>query len=478
MHAGFRQKEGTPIAEERFPMTTIFRRLLYLFRRSREDADLREEIEAHRALRQEAMERDGLAPADAAVASRRALGNIALAAEDARDVWTTPAIDNMSQDARYALRALRRSPAFAAVAVLTLALGLGANSALFGIFNAAFFRMPAGIPETDRLVRISLEGANQGRTYLFSTVSYPDFRELAGAGDGLESLAAFTATNVAVGSPEAVRARAQLVSADYFAVLGVSPRLGRGFVAEEDEPTGIARVVVISHDLWRRMSDDGRAILGETLSINGHAFEVVGVAPEGFIGTRLEDPADLWLPIAAQSLALPQSTGLLTDRENARFYLIGRLAPDVEDTQAEAALSVVGRRVADAAGYPDMIRRCGAGGQPAERVTHLPPRWRAVDAGRALDRRSARHGFRSVDCQRLTRIPSRPESAGAPRHRNHSRRRHPPLDLSLRAARHPTRSHGGVADGLTRRGWRQTHASTYDNCRSHEILRVQHRTSL
>src|SRR5918994_5185296 len=136
------------------PMTTLFRRLLYFLRRSRHDVDLREEIEAHRALRQDAFERDGLAPEDAAHASRRALGNVALAVDDARDVWTIRTVDSLWQDVRVALRGLRKSPGFALVAIATLALGIGANTALFSIFSGLILR-PLPVREPSRLALLT-----------------------------------------------------------------------------------------------------------------------------------------------------------------------------------------------------------------------------------------------------------------------------------------------------------------------------------
>ena len=121
-------------------MKTLFRRLLHLLRWSRHGADLREEIETHRSLRQEALERDGLGADDAAHASRRAIGNIPLAIEDAREVWAMRALDHTRQDVRDAVRGLRKSPGFAFVTIATLALGIGANTALFSIFNSLIMR--------------------------------------------------------------------------------------------------------------------------------------------------------------------------------------------------------------------------------------------------------------------------------------------------------------------------------------------------
>src|SRR4029453_5688817 len=131
-------------------MHTIIRGLLHRFRRSRHDADLREEIETHRALRQAALERDGLSPHDAAWASRRAMGNVTLAVEDVREGWVSRAVDQLRQDIRIAVRGLRKNPVFTCVAIATLALGIGANTALFSIFNGLMLR-PLPVRDPGRL---------------------------------------------------------------------------------------------------------------------------------------------------------------------------------------------------------------------------------------------------------------------------------------------------------------------------------------
>src|SRR5688572_9428007 len=138
-------------------MSALLRRLMYFLGRSRHDADLRDEIESHRAHRQDALERDGVAPDAAAWASRRAIGNVALAVEEVRDVWVSRAVDQLWQDVRIAVRGLRKNPGFALVAIATLALGIGANTALFSIFNGLVLR-PLPVRDPGRLALL-LEGS-------------------------------------------------------------------------------------------------------------------------------------------------------------------------------------------------------------------------------------------------------------------------------------------------------------------------------
>ncbi|HEX7049879.1 MAG TPA: ABC transporter permease [Longimicrobiales bacterium] len=242
-------------------------------------------------------------------------------------------------DIRYAWRTLRRSPVFAATAILTLALGIGANSALFGLLNALLFRPPTGIPESDRLVRVE----NAGR---FEEVSYPDYLEIRDAARRFAGIAAYTSAGMALASGgEPIRVTGQLVSGNYFDVLGVRPVLGRGFLAGEDRTRGTHPVAVIGYDLWVRRFAADPTVVGRTVTLNGYGFTVVGVAPEGFMGTEIEEPAEVWVPTMMRARAMPAASDLLTNRRFGRFHLIGRLADGVPLEQAEAALGVISRRL-------------------------------------------------------------------------------------------------------------------------------------
>jgi len=225
-------------------MSVIFRRLRYLFGRSRHDADLREEIEAHRALLQDALERDGLTPEEAAHASRRALGNVALAVDDARDVWTIRTIDSMRQDVRGALRGLRKSPGFALVAIATLTLGIGANTALFSIFSSLILR-PLPVRDPGSLALLT-DGS----------WSYPIWEEIRAREALFDGVFAWSAQRFDLSvSGQSDPVDGAYVSGRLFDVLGVTAVRGRMITPADDggaAPDG--PVAVISYRLWRQAS--------------------------------------------------------------------------------------------------------------------------------------------------------------------------------------------------------------------------------
>jgi len=243
--------------------------------------------------------------------------------------------DAIFRDLRYAARALGRNPAFTAVAVLSLALGIGANAAIFGVADALMWR-PLPVPEPERLALLSSSGA-------FS-VSDRLFEALRDAGQSAIDLSAAVRTdryNVGISAGgggaaanDAGPVRAALVSGNYFTTLGVAAAFGRTFTANDDRP-GAAPVAVISDAYWTSRFSRSRDVVGRTLTATGDAYEIVGVAPPGFTGEWVGRPADVWIPIVAQPRIM---TELPVGLANTAVSAIGRLRPGVSLAQAASAL--------------------------------------------------------------------------------------------------------------------------------------------
>lgn len=278
------------------------------------------------------------------------------------------------QDLRFALRVLRKSPAFTAVAVLSVGLGIGATAAIFRLADAVLLR-PWPVSEPSRLVEFHLT-ARSGTGE--EPLSFPAFADYRAAGV-LAGLAAFAPVELSLAtSDRAALVSGELVSPNYFAVLGLRPAAGRFFVADGEAEPG----VVLGWDSWRRLFGGDPAAVGRGVKLNGKLFTVVGVAPRGFKGIDLANPADLWLPLSTQ----PQvATGvlalldLLHDREVRWLEGVGRLPKGVGIDAAQGGLAVAGRQMA--AAFP----RSDAGLQPV-----LVP---ATEAATGLDGRSEVSGF-------------------------------------------------------------------------------------
>ncbi|MBI4477278.1 MAG: ABC transporter permease, partial [Acidobacteria bacterium] len=223
-------------------MSALLRRLMYFLGRSRHDADLRDEIEAHRAHRQDALERDGLASDAAAWASQRAMGNVTLAVEDVRDVWVSGAVDQLWQDIRIAVRGLRKNPVLTLVAIATLTLGIGANTALFSIFNGLILR-PLPVRDPSRLALLT-----------HGSWSYPVWAEIkARENDLFDGAFAWSDQRFDLsrgGQSDFVDGA--YVSGRFFEELGVSAVRGRMLTPADDSAAATdGSVAVISHRFWR-----------------------------------------------------------------------------------------------------------------------------------------------------------------------------------------------------------------------------------
>jgi len=248
-------------------------------------------------------------------------------------------VERIRLDARYAWRLLVRSPGFAWLAVLTLALGIGVNTAVFSLIDALLLRpLPVGNPES----LVALVSFTEGESS-YQDVSYPDFLDFKESG-ALAGLAAHTRTAfsvVAEGASE--RLWGEAVSGDYFDVLRLALPLGRGFRPGEDRPSDSAAVAVISHDFWRRRFGGDSSILGKTIRVNGRLFSIIGVAPKGFRGVDLElgvgSPAEIWIPFWNLKHIGPIWHSARMDGRSVRWLgAAGRLPPGKTQEQAEQAL--------------------------------------------------------------------------------------------------------------------------------------------
>lgn len=283
--------------------------------------------------------------------------------------------DILRQDVAYALRTLRRSPAFAAVAVLTLAIGIGANAAIFGVADALIVR-PLPVPRAGDLVRIYGTAEGDG----FDIVSYPTYRDLRDRVPAFGSLAAHRTVPISFNAgpgfaAEPLPLQGELVSGDYFATMGVGAALGRLISPDDDRVEGERAVAVVSHALWTRRLGGAPDVLGRTVFLNGAAFEIVGVAPEGFRGSFTSLVADLWLPLSMHEAVRHQ--GLSRERRGWGWLsMTGRLAPGASLAEARAQAGEVARQLAEK--HP---RTNGGAGVAVYPATALPEQMREGAVG-------------------------------------------------------------------------------------------------
>jgi predicted permease len=244
-------------------------------------------------------------------------------------------------DLKFAFRQLLKNPGFTAVAVLTLALGIGANTTIFTFINAALFK-PILARDPDKLIGLFCH--EQKNPLNFRAFSYPNFADLRADKEIFEDVLAFAPWNVGIQQGDLTRSLgAHLVSANYFSVLGVAPHLGRGFLPEEETvPTLVA---VLSHSYWKRHGADP-SIIGQTVTLNNRKFTVVGVMPPKFTGTMAMVPPSLFLPLGTMDLLETRRGAELTDRSNHRFTLVARLKPGLAKGNLSEPLGVLSARLA------------------------------------------------------------------------------------------------------------------------------------
>ena len=331
------------------------------------EADIRDHIERETA---DNIER-GMSPEEARYAALRTFGNVTRVMEDTRAVWFPLWMDQLRQDVRYTLRAIRRGPGFAAVAVGSSALGIGACAVIFAMLNAAVFR-PLPVDEPQRLMTISQSDRRTGAAG--DPFSYPDFHDLRGM-QSFEAIAAYNPLLPASIGPEGDPQRhwGALVTANYFDVVRPAFVAGRGFDAGRDDTPGASRAVVLSHDLWQRQFAGDPHIVGRTIAFNKRAATVVGVAAAGFRGTDVGFVPAFWIPFSMLDEDRVHSGRAMENRRRFWLAAVARLRPGVNAQAAQVELDLFARRLnaAFAAGEDNR-------GFHIERAGQLNPQFRRM----------------------------------------------------------------------------------------------------
>ncbi|HUO27735.1 MAG TPA: ABC transporter permease, partial [Bryobacteraceae bacterium] len=306
--------------------------------------DLEAEIAAHLEFEIDGQIARGIPPEEARAAARRRIGNLTRIEEHARDAWTFPPLESFAQDIRYGWRGIRRSPGFALIVVLTLALGIGATTAIFSVVNTVLLR-PLPYPSAARLVTL---GESDPKAEGIS-VTWLNYQHWRNENHSFEDMAGFRMAQLTLtGRGDAALTRAGLVTSSFFALLGARPLLGRTFTEAEDQP-GAAPVVVLDYRLWAGRLGADPAILGAALALDGTPYTVIGVMPPGL--RFFAGGADYYLP-------LHRFEGPVTDRSrHGSMRLLARLKPQVTLGTALSDLNGIMRRLAEADPGPESQHR-------------------------------------------------------------------------------------------------------------------------
>jgi predicted permease len=310
-------------------------RVRSLFRRTRVEQELDEELQYHLERKTEEFLAQGLTPDAAHKAALRAMDGLTKCKEECRESRGVHLIENAVQDVRYGLRVLRKSPGFTAVAVMTLALGIGANAVVFGILNGLILH-PLNVPRSESLYSIERPGS------FGEYQSYPDYVDLRDRNRSFEGLIAYSISEVGLDTGNnPVRAWLYDVSTNYFDELGLQPYLGRFFHAYDEHGPNSAPYIVLTHAYWHSHFQDDRGVVGRVVNLNKHPFTIVGVAPPEFRGTLLFFNPDFFVPLVNRTQVEP-ALSLGGRGERWIFTVLGHLKPGISPAQAVADLNSIG----------------------------------------------------------------------------------------------------------------------------------------
>ena len=315
----------------------VFRRFANLFRRSSIDHDINAELQAHIAMRIDASIAAGVSPAEARRQALLQFGNPTLTKERVAASDATLSLADLGRDIRYATRQLHRSPGFALTAILTLALGIGANVVVFGVLNAMILR-PLNVANADRLFQMSHQRPGDDNQ------SYPDYVDFKTRNSAFTDMAAYRLGYLGMSSGGTAQKTWEYeVSGNYFDMLGIRPQVGRFFHANDERGPNSAPYIVLSDALWRKRFNADPRVVGTTVDLNKHPFTILGVAPKSFNGTEIFFWPEIWVPMINEEQV--QGYSFLTKRGNHGLFVIGALKSGVTLRQAEDNLNAVAHQM-------------------------------------------------------------------------------------------------------------------------------------
>jgi predicted permease len=323
-----------------------------------QDERLREEIQEHIALQTAENLRAGLSPVEARRQAMLKFGGVEAIKQDYRAKRGLPFIENVVQDVRFALRSLHRTPGLTAFVAITLALGIGMTSSTFSMVDGLIFR-PYPVPHASNVVTL-VSTTHDSPFDDFSYREYLDIRDKTKSYDGVVANADMEAVGFSAEAGATPRIKGgMMVSGNYFHVLGVEPRLGRGFREDEDQVPGRNPVVVLGPDFWRHEFDSDQSVLGKTVLLNGTKFTVIGVAPDSFPGMLTFGHPDFYMPLAmARVFSTNIQKNFFEDRDDRELRVQARLKRGTALEQARNELAVLAKNFEDE--YPQVNRGRGA----------------------------------------------------------------------------------------------------------------------
>ena len=312
---------------------------MHWWRRKEREQDLERELRADLELEAAEQQENGVSADEAHYAARRVLGNTTLLKEELREMWGWASLDRLWQDIRYALRTLRKARIFTATALLSLGLGIGANTAIFTLLYTVLLK-PLPVPNPERLVVLGIRDS-RNTDELNTRFSYPLLEALRTRNQVFAGPFTYISDLLKLntgGEPEPVRVA--LVSGNYFPALEASAVRGRTFSAADDRKGDPHPVVVISHRLWQQRFGGGSDLIGRVIHLNGYPVTVIGIMGADFFGTQVGIAPDIWIPIRLMDrLSLP---GMMLDKREATWMpAMARLKPGVSRKRAEAAADVL-----------------------------------------------------------------------------------------------------------------------------------------